>query len=107
MNAFSLLTSHFLVMLFVAEHPKATIRQIAHEVDITERRVADIISDLVKDGYLISSRIGRRNQYELIGTTRMSHSLVSDLPVGLLIDAITTKRCTTRTEAPTEDPALV
>ena len=44
----TLVTSHGLVLLYVAVNPDATIREVSERLGLTERRIADIIRDLSK-----------------------------------------------------------
>lgn len=68
-------TNHGLVLLAVADHPDATLRQISDTVGITERAVQRIVSDLVAEGYLVRVREGRRNRYEIHYDQPMRHDL--------------------------------
>jgi DNA-binding transcriptional ArsR family regulator len=88
MHPFSLLTSHFLVMVYVAKHPDARVTEIARCVDITQRRVASILRDLIEAGYLVCERNGRRNRYSVSGECRLTHPLVADVPIGLVLSSI-------------------
>jgi len=44
----SLLTGHGLALLYLAANPDATVLETAAAVDLMDRRIADIIRDLVK-----------------------------------------------------------
>jgi hypothetical protein len=59
----TLISTHGLVLFHIAVHGDSTMRQIADSLDITERRVAQIIKDLQDAGMLCSVRNGRRNSY--------------------------------------------
>ena len=83
--SWTLLTSHGLVLLYIATNPSATIRQIAATLEITERRVADIVKDLSDTGFLEVTRMGRRNHYDLNPTSRFRHPFVSDVPFGQFV----------------------
>lgn len=73
MAPFSFLTNHGLVLLCIAEDPQARMRDIAVNVDITERAAQRIVSDLIAAGYVERTRNGRRNTY----------TVQLDLPVAL------------------------
>jgi hypothetical protein len=75
-----LVTSHGLVLLYVALNPDATIRRIAASLELTERRVADLIWDLANADLLVVSRRGRRNHYALAPGARFRHPLIADTP---------------------------
>ncbi len=90
-SRWALLTNHGAALLYVAEHPNATVRQVGDGVGITERAAARILRDLRVAGYLETTRIGRRNSYEINPTKPMRHSAtrnrkVAHLLVGLLDD---------------------
>ncbi len=59
------ITNHGAVLGLIGRHPKMTARRIAAQLDITERTVLRIISDLESAGYLTRERVGRENQYEV------------------------------------------
>jgi DNA-binding transcriptional ArsR family regulator len=73
-------TSHGLTLLYVAANPDATIRQIADALELTERRVTDIVRELAQAELVIISREGRRNRYSLNHEARFRHPLVADIP---------------------------
>lgn len=47
----------------------------AARVGITERPAQRIVADLIEEGYLESSRVGRRNQYRVNTTLPMRHPI--------------------------------
>jgi DNA-binding IclR family transcriptional regulator len=62
---FGFLTNHGLALLCIADDPGVRMRDIAAEVQITERAAQRIVADLVDSGYLHRQRIGRRNRYTI------------------------------------------
>jgi predicted ArsR family transcriptional regulator len=62
---FRFLTNHALVLLCIAEDPDVRIRDIAQDLEITERATQRIVGDLCQAGYLERDRVGRRNRYAL------------------------------------------
>jgi DNA-binding MarR family transcriptional regulator len=64
-QGWTFVTSHFLVLLCVAEDPSIRIADVAERVGITERSVQGILSDLVDQGYVSRTRVGRRNHYRI------------------------------------------
>lgn len=78
--AWTLVTSHGLVLLYVAMKPDATVREIASQLELTDRRVADIIRDLAKEGFMRVQRDGRRNHYTLNPDASFRHPLVANVP---------------------------
>jgi predicted transcriptional regulator len=59
------LTNHGHVLVCIATDPGVRGRDIAARVGITERAAQAIIADLVGEGYVTRTRIGRRNHYEI------------------------------------------
>ncbi len=78
--AWTLVTSHGLALLYVAENPNATVREIAKALGLTERRVADLISDLIAAKMLIVTHRGRRNHYTVNSDARFRHPLIAEIP---------------------------
>ena len=82
-------TNHGLVLLAIAQDPRARLRDITARVGITERAVRRIIDDLVEAGYLTRSRAGRRNVYAVHGGKPLRHPMerhqkVSEMLAGLV-----------------------
>jgi len=67
------LSNHAHVLLAVAADPQIRVRDIAQRVGITERASQQILADLVADGYLHRTRIGRRNEYTIEGGRHFRH----------------------------------
>lgn len=79
--SWTLVTSHGLVLLYVAMHPEATIREISREIGLTERRVMEILRDLKDAGQISIERRGRRNVYELNPEASFMHPKLRNVPV--------------------------
>ena len=84
--AWTLITSHGLVLLHVAAHESPTIREMAENLDLTERRIAAIILDLRKAGLVQITRIGRRNHYSLDPKARFRHPYVANIPFASFLE---------------------
>src|SRR5919108_1207602 len=63
----SLLSTHGLALAAIARRPDSRIRDIAEELDITERTAQRIVGDLVEEGFAQRIRAGRRNRYVVKG----------------------------------------
>jgi len=85
MSSWRFLSHHAEVFLCIAREPDARLSEIAAEVGITERSVQTIINDLVEDGYIDRSRVGRRNHYAVNGRASMRRRLRSDLTAAALL----------------------
>lgn len=59
------MASHGTVLFYLVAHNQATIREIAHELDLTERRVSQVIRDLSEWDMLSVEKHGRRNRYRV------------------------------------------
>lgn len=82
------LTNHAHVLICLARDPGALLRDVAHEVGITEGAAQRIVSDLVEEGYLEKIRVGRRNRYQLDGSLPLRHPLERDHAVGEILDIL-------------------
>lgn len=85
-SGWHLLSNHALVLLSVARHPRARIRDIADAVGITDRACQRILNDLVEAGYVTRRRVGRRNEYGVDPTKQMPHPLMQIHHVSELIE---------------------
>lgn len=59
----TLLTNHGRLLLLIASHPDARLRDLAETAGITERAAGSIVGDLEEAGYVTRTRTGRRNSY--------------------------------------------
>ena len=58
------LSNYGLVLTHLFQNPRATLREIAHGTDLTERAVYQIVRDLEEHGFIGKKRrLGRRNSY--------------------------------------------
>lgn len=64
-NGWQLFTSHGLVLISILNNPGRTVREIGLELNLTDRAVAQALTDLENDGYLLRERIGRRTYYHV------------------------------------------
>ena len=88
MASWTFLSNHAHVLLCVAADPDRTLADIAGLVGITERGVQLILADLVAEGYLERTRVGRRNHYEIHPEGRLRHPLEAHHRVADLIAAL-------------------
>jgi predicted DNA-binding transcriptional regulator YafY len=82
------LSNHGNVLLCIARDPQIRISEIADNVGIGERAAQKIVADLVADGYVVRTKEGRRNRYQVNPRAQLRHPLFSDLEVGPLLDAL-------------------
>ncbi len=81
------LTNHAHVLLAVRRDPHARLREIAAAVGVTQRAVQLILGDLERAGYLHRTRVGRRNEYVVLGGP-LRHPLDRGRAVDDLLDAL-------------------
>ncbi|MET9881264.1 winged helix-turn-helix domain-containing protein [Actinacidiphila glaucinigra] len=83
------LTSHARVLIMIARDPGIRVRDVASACGLTERTVQGIVSDLEEGGYLVRSREGRRNRYEIVPGAMFRHPAESDHEIAGLLALIT------------------
>ena len=76
---FPLISSHGLVLFYLMRFNESTMKEAAACLELTERRVAAIISDLVDAKYLQIQREGRRNRYSINTQATFRHPTMSHL----------------------------
>ena len=64
-ETWSFLTKHGRALLCIARDPDVRLRDIAANLGITERRAYAIVFDLTREGYVVKTKDGRRNRYEI------------------------------------------
>jgi MarR family len=72
-TGWTFLTNHARVLAAIARDPGVRVRDIAARCLLTERAVQKIIADLETDGYLMHTRSGRSNRYEIPDGTLLRH----------------------------------
>ena len=88
--SWAFLSNHAHVLLCIARDPDARTRDIARQVDITERAAQRIVSDLIAEGYLKRTKNGRRNHYEINRRGHLRSTAFHDLEIGPLLDLLET-----------------
>ena len=87
-RSWTFLTNHAHVLLCISTGEELTAREMALRVGITERSVQAILTDLTAEGYLIKSKVGRRNVYDVNPDGRLRHPLEANHTVGELVAAL-------------------
>jgi predicted transcriptional regulator len=82
------LTNHAHVLLCIAREPRSRTRDIAEQVGITERAAQRILADLITAGYVIRTKVGRRNHYKINPRGELRHPVLRDLLIGPLIEVL-------------------
>lgn len=87
-GGWTFMTSHAVLLIEVARRPDSTVRALAERAGLTERQTHRVLADLVEDGYLERTRIGRRNQYRVNPEMPMRHGVVRHHQIGELLAAL-------------------
>jgi hypothetical protein len=87
-HEFTLLTNHTHVLVVIAQKPDVRMREIALLVGITERAVQRIVDDLTSTGFIVVTKDGRRNRYQIQAELPLRHPLDRHRSVGDLIRLI-------------------
>lgn len=87
-SGWSFLTNHTHILVCLTRDPSVTVRNLALQVDITERSVQRILSDLEASGVVTRTREGRCNRYEVNEDFQLRHPLESQHTLGELLSAI-------------------
>jgi DNA-binding Lrp family transcriptional regulator len=85
---FGFLTNHGMALLCIAQDPSARMRDIAADVEITERAAQRIVADLVEAGYLDRERVGRRNRYTVRASLPVSLPSRRDVDLNALLNVL-------------------
>lgn len=88
MPKWNFLTNHALVLIFVYEHPRSTLREIAHAVGITERAALTILRQLEEEWIVSRSREGRRNRYTVDVRAALTHPLPGPYTIRQIVVAL-------------------
>ncbi len=88
-KAWTFITNHGAVLALIGERRQITTREIASQLDITERSVLRIIRDLEADGYIRIAKNGRRNTYAVNRDSPLRRSDQRDIAVGKLLEILT------------------
>jgi predicted transcriptional regulator len=76
------------VLTVLARDPDARLRDVAEQVQITERAVHRIITELVDEGYLTRERVGARNSYVIHREKPLRHPVHAGRTLGDVLDAL-------------------
>ena len=88
-RSWTFLTNHAHELLVVRHSPRARLVDIARAVGVTPRAVQLILLDLERGGYVRRSKVGRRNEYAVLGG-ELRHPLEQGRAVEDLLRALGT-----------------
>ena len=82
MAEWSFLTNHAQALLCIANDPGVRLIDVAGALGITERSAYAIVNDLAGAGYVLKSKDGRRNRYQVQGHLPLPERTVRSTTVG-------------------------
>jgi DNA-binding IclR family transcriptional regulator len=85
----SFLTNHGRALLCVAHDPEIRLRDIAAELGITERHAYAVVTDLTDAGYVVKTREGRRNRYQVQNHLSLPDLRDREQAIGEVLDVLT------------------
>ncbi len=91
-HEWTFLSNHACVLTLLAGEPELRIRDIAPRVGLTERTTHEILRQLAEAGFLVVTKRGRRNHYEVMADRPLRHPLHRSHRIGELIAALTDER---------------
>jgi len=86
--AWTFLTNHGHVLVCIALNADVRIAEIADLVGIGERAAHRIVCDLVREGYVVRKKDGRRNAYVVNDEQPLRHPLESSHSIGEILNAL-------------------
>jgi hypothetical protein len=85
----NLMATHGVVLFFIAGNPDATMRQMSESLNLTERRIAQVVRDLAEADLLTVKRQGRRNSYAVNPDASFRHPTLSHIRLSHFVKMIT------------------
>ena len=92
MGEWSFLTNHARVILFLATHPDARLRDVADALEVTERTAFGIVADLTEAGYVVKERDGRRNRYQIQAHLPIRDKISRERSIGEVLELLRERR---------------
>jgi DNA-binding MarR family transcriptional regulator len=88
MRPFGFLTNHGHTLLCIAKDPEVRMRDIAVDVQITERAAQRIVAELIDAGYLDRERVERRNRYTVRTALPVALPAQRDIDLNSLLNVL-------------------
>ena len=88
MEGWTFLTNHGHVLICIASNPDILLKEVAARVGITERAAQRIVAELSEEGYLIATKVGRRNRYTVNAALPFRHPVERSSAVGVLLSRL-------------------
>jgi len=87
-SEWSLLTNHARVLVCIARDGEVRLRDIAGALNLTERRVFGIVSDLTEAGWVVKEKVGRRNHYRIQADVPLSELVTREATIGEVLKVL-------------------
>lgn len=87
-KGWTFLTNHAHVLIVLHTEPDLVLREVAMRVGITERAVQRIVQDLEDEGFVLRTKVGRKNRYEVRTQAALRHPIESHREIGDLLNLI-------------------
>ena len=88
MSELSLLTNHARVLVCIALDREIRLRDIAVALNLTERRVFGIVSELTAGGWVIKEKAGRRTHYQIRLDVPLSEVVAREVTIGEVLELL-------------------
>ena len=96
--SWSFLTNHGRALLCIARDPQVRLRDIAVSLGITERRAYGIVTDLTEAGYIVKTKVGRRNSYQIQAHLPLPEATNREHAIGDVVDLLAGSRTRQRSK---------
>jgi hypothetical protein len=91
------LTKHGRALVCIAHDPGVRLRDIATELDVTERSAYGIVNDLAEAGYVVKDKDGRRNRYQVQAHLPLREAIGREPTIGQVLELLVDTSTSTRT----------
>ena len=84
----NLMATHGVVLFYIAANPDSTMREMSEALNLTERRIAQVVRDLSDADLLSVTRVGRRNSYVVNPEASFRHPTLSHIRLGNFVHVL-------------------
>ena len=91
------LTKHGRALVCIAHDPGVRLRDIATELNVTERSAYGIVNDLAEAGYVVKDKDGRRNRYQVQAHLPLREAMGREPTIGQVLELLVDTSTSTRT----------
>ena len=91
------LTKHGRALVCIAHDPGVRLRDIATELEVTERSAYGIVNDLAEAGYVVKDKDGRRNRYQVQAHLPLREAIGREPTIGQVLELLVDTNTSTRT----------